>query len=50
MRRFLHALGRWRGTHCNTCGRPVTDTRTYLAAVTGNRLTHLFDCSKGGQR
>lgn len=50
MTRLLHALGRWRGTHCDACGRSVKHDS---AISTGrNRLVHLFDrdCAKGGAR
>jgi hypothetical protein len=48
--RLFHCVGRWRGTHCDTCGRPVTALQT-AEATTGNRLVHLpGDCAKEGQR
>lgn len=45
MRRLIHSIGRWRRTHCETCGRRITDYQTAVAAEHG-RLMHLHpsDC------
>lgn len=42
MRRLLHSIGRWRATHCDTCGRRITENQTGWAATDGHRLVH-FD-------
>jgi hypothetical protein len=40
MRRLIHSLGRWRGTHCNTCGRRITDKQTAYAGPGNTRHIH----------
>jgi len=40
MRRLLHGLGRWRGTHCDTCGRRITGKQSAAAGPGNTRLVH----------
>lgn len=41
MRRLIHTLGRWRGTHCDWCAHRLPFTVTGLATGHGNRHVHL---------
>jgi|GEM_PF-6394193 len=40
MRRLLHGLGRWRGTHCDTCGRRIAPNQSAVAGPGNTRLVH----------
>jgi hypothetical protein len=53
MTRLIHTLGRWRRTHCEACGHPITALQTGMAVGRGDtRLMHLHfdDCANGGRR
>jgi hypothetical protein len=40
MRRLIHSLGRWRGSHCDTCGRRITGKQSAAAGPGNRRLVH----------
>ena len=40
MRRLLHSVGRWRGSHCNTCGRRITPGQSATAGPGNRRMVH----------
>jgi len=41
MRRLLHSLGRWRGTHCDRCGRRIAFDQSAVAGPGDYRMVHL---------
>jgi len=40
MGRLIHSLGRWRGTHCDRCGRRITGKQSAAAGPGNRRLVH----------